>query len=66
MDTKKLKQRLYYLKNIEKYKEYYIKNKNKIIQYSKEYKRNLSNKIILKIPNDEFNVKKGLFIVSFD
>ena len=66
MDTKKLKQRLYYLKNIEKYKEYYIKNKNKIIQYSKEYKRNLSNKIILKIPNDEFNVKKGLFILSFD
>lgn len=53
------------------YKEYYLKNKDKIAQYAKEYreekaknKQNVKNKKDDKKSNLE--IKRGKFIVSFD
>ena len=61
----------YSKKGQDTYKEYYLKNKDKIAEYAKEYrkqkikdKEDIKDKKDNKKPNLE--IKRGKFIISFD
>ena len=72
MDEKKIKSREksleHYYKNIPYYREYYVRNKEKLLKYNKEYKHNyIKNNIVFdKKYLTDFKIIKGNFILEFD
>jgi hypothetical protein len=64
---RKQQQQLSYLNNISYYKSYYEKNKSKIIENSKNYRRNIQCMIDKYYKKDKTPVKLeiGKFIVEF-
>lgn len=61
----------YSKKGQETYREYYLKNKDKISEYAKEYrKEKTKNKENIKDKkedkNTHFEIKRGCFIITFD
>ena len=57
----------HYYQNIPYYREYYVRNKEKLLQYNKDYKNKCKNITFeRKFNKCEFKVDKGEFIVNFD
>jgi hypothetical protein len=61
----------YSKKGQDTYRDYYLKNKDKIAEYAKEYrKQKIKNKEDIeekeKIKKPNFEIKRGCFILRFD
>jgi hypothetical protein len=67
-DTNKLKSLTHYYNNLEYYRNYYKENKDKLLEYSKQYKKKLAkpNEKKIIINNRTVLIQKGKFIVTFD
>lgn len=48
------------------YREYYLKNREKINEKNKLYYRNNKDKYLYKVNTDSIKITPGRFIVSFD
>ena len=57
----------HYYQNIPYYREYYVRNKSKLLQYNKDYKNKCKNITFERnVSKCEFKIEKGHFIVHFD
>ena len=57
----------HYYQNIPYYREYYVRNKEKLLQYNTDYKNKCKNITFERKPNPSgIKVDKGLFILTFD
>jgi hypothetical protein len=57
----------HYYQNIPYYREYYVRNKEKLLKYNREYKNKCAN-ITFQKPfcKNEFKIIKGSFTLHFD
>ena len=73
MDTEKKNETLraksleHYYQNIPYYREYYVRNKEKLLKYNKDYKNKSSNIVFTKkYIHFDFTIQKGEYTVYFD